>query len=68
MAHGLEARVPFLDKAFLELAIKIKPEEKMPQTYQGIEKYILRKHLTHRNNRIYRMKFYGVKKSNFQME
>ena len=43
MAHGLEARVPFLDKAFLELAIKIKPEEKMPQTYHGIEKYILRK-------------------------
>jgi len=43
MAHGLEARVPFLDKAFLELAIKITPEEKMPQTYDGIEKYILRK-------------------------
>ena len=43
MAHGLEARVPFLDKAFLELAIRIKPEEKMPQTYNGIEKYILRK-------------------------
>jgi asparagine synthase (glutamine-hydrolysing) len=43
MAHGLEARVPFLDKAFLELAIKIKPEEKMPQTYDGVEKYILRK-------------------------
>ena len=30
MAHGLEARVPFLDKAFLDLAIKIQPEEKMP--------------------------------------
>ena len=43
MAHGLEARVPFLDKAFLELAIKIKPEEKQPKTYNGIEKYILRK-------------------------
>lgn len=43
MAHGLEARVPFLDKAFLELAIKIKPEEKMPATYDGVEKYILRK-------------------------
>lgn len=43
MAHGLEARVPFLDKAFLELAIKIKPEEKMPLTYNGVEKYILRK-------------------------
>ncbi len=43
MAHGLEARVPFLDKAFLELTIKTKPEEKMPQTYNGVEKYILRK-------------------------
>ena len=43
MAHGLEARVPFLDKKFLELAIQIKPEEKQPVTYNGIEKYILRK-------------------------
>nr|WP_322624221.1 asparagine synthase B [uncultured Flavobacterium sp.] len=43
MAHGLEARVPFLDKKFLELAIKIKPEEKQPLTYNGVEKYILRK-------------------------
>ncbi len=43
MAHGLEARVPFLDKAFLELAMKIKPEEKQPKTYNGVEKYILRK-------------------------
>ena len=43
MAHGLEARVPFLDKEFLELAIKIKPEEKQPKMYEGIEKYILRK-------------------------
>jgi asparagine synthase (glutamine-hydrolysing) len=43
MAHGLEARVPFLDKAFLEMAIKIKPEEKQPKTYDGVEKYILRK-------------------------
>lgn len=43
MAHGLEARVPFLDKAFLEMAIQIKSEEKQPKTYDGIEKYILRK-------------------------
>src|SRR5574343_1304652 len=43
MAHGLEARVPFLDKAFLELAIQIRPEEKQPKSYEGIEKYILRK-------------------------
>ncbi len=43
MAHGLEARVPFLDKAFLEMAVCIKAEEKMPKTYDGKEKYILRK-------------------------
>jgi asparagine synthase (glutamine-hydrolysing) len=43
MAHGVEARVPFLDKAFLELAITIQPEEKQPKTYNGVEKYILRK-------------------------
>lgn len=43
MAHGLEARVPFLDKAFLDMAMTIKGEEKQPKTYQGKEKYILRK-------------------------
>jgi asparagine synthase (glutamine-hydrolysing) len=43
MAHGLEARVPFLDKDFLEVAMTIKPEEKQPKTYDGKEKYILRK-------------------------
>ena len=43
MAHGLETRVPFLDKAFLDLSVRIKAEEKMPKTYDGKEKYILRK-------------------------
>lgn len=43
MAHGLEARVPFLDKAFLDVAMTIKAEEKQPKTYNGVEKYILRK-------------------------
>ncbi|AVR44076.1 asparagine synthase B [Christiangramia fulva] len=43
MAHGLEARVPFLDKQFLKTAMEIVPEEKMPTTYDGVEKYILRK-------------------------
>ncbi|EKT3966141.1 asparagine synthase B [Flavobacterium psychrophilum] len=43
MAHGLEARVPFLDKAFLDVAMLVKPEEKQPKTYGGKEKYILRK-------------------------
>ena len=29
MAWGLEARVPFLDKTFLEVAMNIDPKEKM---------------------------------------
>ena len=29
MAWGLEARVPFLDKAFLEVAMNVNPKEKM---------------------------------------
>ncbi|MBK0368733.1 asparagine synthase B [Flavobacterium agrisoli] len=43
MANGLEARFPYLDKAFLDVAVRIKPEEKQPKTYEGKEKYILRK-------------------------
>jgi asparagine synthase (glutamine-hydrolysing) len=43
MAHGLEARVPFLDRDFLDVAMRIEAEEKLPKTYDGIEKYILRK-------------------------
>ncbi|WP_316633198.1 asparagine synthase B [uncultured Flavobacterium sp.] len=43
MANGIETRVPFLDTAFLDATIRIKPEEKQPKTYDGIEKYILRK-------------------------
>ena len=43
MAHGLETRVPFLDKAFLDLAVRIKAEQKMPKTHNYKEKYILRK-------------------------
>ncbi|KAF9264805.1 glutamine-hydrolyzing asparagine synthase [Marasmius fiardii PR-910] len=53
MAWGLEARVPFLDKQFLEVAMNIDPKEKMFRKGQGqetdqdgcpkMEKYILRK-------------------------
>ena len=53
MAWGLEARVPFLDKAFLEVAMNIDPKEKQfskgtsQETDQDgcpkMEKYILRK-------------------------
>ncbi|EGO60258.1 hypothetical protein NEUTE1DRAFT_119472 [Neurospora tetrasperma FGSC 2508] len=41
-AWGLEARVPFLDKEFLEVALNIDPQEKMI-TKEKLEKYILRK-------------------------
>lgn len=42
MAWGVEARVPFLDKAFLEVAMNIDPAAKMI-TESRKEKYILRK-------------------------
>ncbi|KAF2117841.1 asparagine synthetase [Lophiotrema nucula] len=41
-AWGVEARVPFLDKKFLEVAMNIDPADKMI-TKDRIEKYILRK-------------------------
>jgi asparagine synthase (glutamine-hydrolysing) len=41
-AWGVEARVPFLDKQFLETAMAIDPAEKMI-TPERIEKYILRR-------------------------
>lgn len=44
MAWGLEARVPFLDKEFLNVCMNINPEEKLIKPKEGrIEKYILRK-------------------------
>ncbi|KAJ5474975.1 Asparagine synthetase 2 [Penicillium diatomitis] len=41
-AWGLEARVPFLDKEFLEVSMAVDPQEKMI-TKDRIEKYIIRK-------------------------
>jgi len=44
LAWGVEARVPFLDADFLEVAMNIDPAEKMIDVSKGrIEKYILRK-------------------------
>jgi len=44
MAWGLEVRVPFLDKSFLDVAMGIDPHFKMTQNNERkIEKYILRK-------------------------
>lgn len=42
MAWGLEARVPFLDKDFLNVAMTLDPKEKMI-TKERMEKYVLRK-------------------------
>jgi asparagine synthase (glutamine-hydrolysing) len=42
MAHGLEARVPFLDQGMLDLAFRIPAKLKLPPA-SGIEKWILRK-------------------------
>lgn len=43
-AWGLEARVPFLDADFLDVAMNIDPEEKMIRKSEGrIEKFIIRK-------------------------
>jgi len=40
--YGLEARVPFLDKEFVELYLSIDPELKIP-TKSRMEKYLIRK-------------------------
>lgn len=45
-AWGVEARVPFLDREFLDVAMNIKPDAKLPYrapTPRPMEKYILRK-------------------------
>lgn len=40
-SHGLELRVPFLDKSFVNLCLTISPDLKVP--INGMEKYTLRK-------------------------
>jgi len=41
-AWGVESRVPFLDLEFLDIAMNLNPEDKLPSKYK-IEKHILRK-------------------------
>jgi len=43
MAWGLEVRVPFLDKHFLDVALDFDAQEKMHEPGKKMEKYILRK-------------------------
>lgn len=46
-AWGIEGRVPFLDKEFLDVAMRLNPADKMPGEHQSdgyrMEKWILRK-------------------------
>ena len=49
-AWGVEARVPFLDKEFLDVAMSIDPADKMADSMKGgdrIEKHILREAFEH---------------------
>lgn len=51
MATGLEARVPFLDKAFLDVAMRIRAQDKRPDRSKGIiEKWPLRKAFDDKND------------------
>ena len=43
-AWGVEGRVPFLDKEFMDVAMRLNPADKMPQNNERrIEKWVLRK-------------------------
>lgn len=42
-AWGVEGRVPFLDKEFMDVAMRLNPEDKLSGTRGRIEKWILRK-------------------------
>ena len=42
-AWGVESRVPFLDKKFLDVVMQIDPEEKRPLADKRMEKYIIRR-------------------------
>ncbi|MDP4210339.1 MAG: asparagine synthase B [Bacteroidota bacterium] len=51
MAFGIEARVPFLDRRFLDVAMKIRPEDRMPNRAEGkMEKYVIRKAFDDKND------------------
>lgn len=43
MGNALEARVPFLDKRYVNFAINLNPKLRSSKYYNGVEKYIIRK-------------------------
>ncbi|MBP1639767.1 MAG: asparagine synthase [Bacteroidetes bacterium] len=42
-AWGVEGRVPFLDKEFLDVAMRLNPQDKMVTAEHNMEKWVLRK-------------------------
>ncbi len=50
MAHGLEARVPFLDQDFLQVAMSLAPRYKKPIKDKTIEKRVLRQAFDDKEN------------------
>lgn len=42
-AWGIEGRVPFLDKEFMDVAMRLNPKDKMITKEQSMEKWVLRK-------------------------
>lgn len=49
-AWGLEARVPFLDRDFVEYSMSFDPQDKMINTEHPIEKWVLRKAFDDKEN------------------
>jgi asparagine synthase (glutamine-hydrolysing) len=50
MAMGIETRIPFLDKDFLDIVMRINPEQKQPKNYNNKEKHILRQAFDNKQN------------------
>ncbi len=50
MAHGLEARVPFLDQDFLQVAMSLDPKYKKPVKGESMEKLVLRQAFDDKTN------------------
>ena len=65
MSWGVEGRVPFLDKEFIDVAMTVNPKDKMVNKAEGkMEKWVLRKAFE-----IYCLNpSLGDKKNNFQTE
>jgi asparagine synthase (glutamine-hydrolysing) len=65
MSWGIEGRVPFLDKEFMDIAMTVNPKDKMVNAAEGkIEKWVLRKAL----KIFFQNLLSGDRKNSFRME